>query len=355
MAKAPTTMPTSMPSSMPAAAGGDLARGRYLVEMVAECADCHTPLTPQGPDMSKRYAGGLEITDATGTWRSRNITQDKKTGIGDWTDQQIIDAIRLGKSKDGSQLFPIMPYLDFNVLTDADVKAMVAYLRTIPGVENQVKASEMKIPKIPAPPPPNQDPGNDPMKKGAYLVTIAGCVECHTPMSKLGPDMTKKFAGGFAINMPPFIGTGTIYSANITSDPDTGIGKYTEQQIIDAMTKGVKANGDKIVGPMVFHMMGWSQMQPDDVAAMAKFVKSIPAVKNTPPKSDYKANPGFPNTFDALQAAMKGAPPPGGKLGSGAAPTPPPGGKLGTGAAPPPPPPAPPTPATGSGGKLGGK
>jgi mono/diheme cytochrome c family protein len=150
-----------------------VARGNYLVNVVMSCAGCHTPLGPQGPDMRRAFAGGLEMPEAFGTWRSLNITPDPKTGIGGWTDEEIMNAVREGRRPDGTQLFPIMPYTDFHALSDEDGRAVAAYLRTLEPVENAVaRATDLKLPKPPVPPakgtPP---PAPTPVARGAYLVS----------------------------------------------------------------------------------------------------------------------------------------------------------------------------------------
>jgi hypothetical protein len=268
-----------------------LARGRYLADL-GGCMLCHTGFGPQGPDLPKAWAGGLEIPEKFGTWRSPNITQDKKTGIGDWTDEQIIAAVREGKRPDGSQMYPIMPYLFFNTLANDDAQALVVFLRTIAPIENAVAGNtDLQLPKVPAPPPSGQaPPADDPVAQGAYLATLMHCVFCHTPFDETGmPDMKNKaFAGGFEFDMPPMFGTGKLYSSNITSDRKTGIGKWTDEQIIAAVTAMKRPDGKPIMGPMMMYAMGWSKMPPEDGQALAAFVKSIPPIANKVPKSTFK-------------------------------------------------------------------
>jgi len=106
-------------------------RGKYLVEVIGACGNCHTPKGPNGDLAEKHLAGGFVIEEAFGKAVGRNITQDKETGIGSWTDREIIRAIREGKAKDGGILGPPMPFPLYKDLSDNDVKAMVAYLRTV--------------------------------------------------------------------------------------------------------------------------------------------------------------------------------------------------------------------------------
>jgi hypothetical protein len=116
---------------------------------------------------------------ASGPWRSPNITPATGTGIGNWTDEQIIAVIREGLRPDGTKLTPIMPYMNYNVLTDDDVKAVVAFLRTLKPLEKHVAKSEIRMPAVLAPKPPNQAPGDDPQKVGAYMASVMLCNFCH--------------------------------------------------------------------------------------------------------------------------------------------------------------------------------
>ena len=278
-----------------------VTRGKYLVDDVMACSGCHTPPSANGgPDMSRYMAGGFDFPDVFGTWRAPNITPDNKTGIGAWTDAQLAAAIREGKRPNGEQMYSVMPFLRFNVLSDDDTAAVVAYLRTVPPVENVVKPNtDLKLTKPPAPKPTGKPPGDDPLKKGEYLITIMQCLECHSPSTDQGPDLTRAYSGGMKFDLPPFMGSGTVWSANITSDLDTGIGKYTEDQIVNAITHLQKADGSIIMGPMMFIAPYWSGMKHDDLVAAAKYVKSIPPVKNQVPKSTARPPGDAPATSPA--------------------------------------------------------
>jgi cytochrome c553 len=272
-----------------------VARGEYLAKAGA-CLVCHTAIGPQGPDLANVGAGGLEMKEKFGVWRSPNITPDKGTGIGNWTDDQIAAAIREGLRPDGAKLSPMMPYMNYNGMTDDDVKAVVTFLRTLKPIEKQVAKSELKMEGIQAPKPPNQSPGDDPAKQGAYMASIMLCSHCHwTPNKQFtapaGPD--KMFSGGLPMELPP-LGTGTLYTANITSDPDTGIGKWTEEQILASIKTMQKPDGKMIQGPMLFMQGAWSQLEDKDLHNVAGFIKALPAVKNKVPKSTFKPHAGGP-------------------------------------------------------------
>jgi mono/diheme cytochrome c family protein len=268
-----------------------VARGDYLVNVVMNCAACHTPLGPEGPDMSKRFAGGLEFPEPFGTWRSANITQDKKTGIGGWTDEQIAAAIREGKRPNGDKLYPVMPYTFYHVLSDNDTKAVVAYLRTIPPIENAVEGTkDLKLPKPELPKPSGAEPGSAPAEKGAYLATLMHCGQCHTPMDPktFAPLEDKPMAGGQKFEMPPVFGKGDLYAANITPDKKTGIGTWTDDHMRSAITELKKKDGKPIMGPMSILGMNWGKMEKDDVDGVVAWLKDLKPVANKVPKSTFK-------------------------------------------------------------------
>jgi hypothetical protein len=270
-------------------------RGAYLTSLLG-CPFCHMPMGPKGPDFARAFAGGMEIPEKFGTWRAPNITPHKGSGIGGWTDEQIIAAVREGVRPDGSKLFPVMPYLNYNRMTDDDAKALVAFLRTVPPIDNVVAPNkDLKIPQIPAPKPTNEpDVTTDPLKHGEYLVTLMHCNMCHTAPGKDGaPDMTKQYAGGMEMEMPP-LGTGVLVTANITSDPETGIGTWSLEDVKKSMRALTRPDGSIIQGPMQFYLAGWSKMDDADLTSVATYVKGIPAVKNKVAKSTFKPHMGPP-------------------------------------------------------------
>jgi mono/diheme cytochrome c family protein len=267
-----------------------IARGTYLAESLMNCRACHTPLGPNGPDLEREYAGGLEFPDTFGTWRSPNITQDEKTGIGGWTDEQIIDAIRLGKRPSGEQMYPMMPYPYFNRLSDTDAKALVAYLRTIKPVENAIEGNtDLKLAKPEVPAPEGNAPGTELTEQGEYLATLAHCGGCHTPLAEDGSlSKDKHLAGGNEFRAFEFQGTGSVWSANITPDEKTGVGKYSDEELINAITQLDKQDGSSIVGPMTFYTDAWSSLAAGDVKAIAAYLKTVDAVENEVPKPTWK-------------------------------------------------------------------
>ncbi len=199
-----------------------LQRGDYLVNGIVACGNCHTLQTPTGPAPGMEMAGQF-LVEEKGLFKAfaPNITQDKKTGIGGWTDQQIITAIREGKRPDGTIIGPPMPIGLYRGLSDRDVRAIVAYLRQVKPVNNEMEKSTYQIPLPPAYGPPvtnvSDIPQTDKIAYGAYLAGPAGhCIECHTPFVKGRPDFANQLgAGGFPFHGP----WGVSVSANITPMP----------------------------------------------------------------------------------------------------------------------------------------
>lgn len=266
-----------------------LERGRYLVEGIGACGNCHTPKGPQGNLPGKHLAGGFEIAEGFGVAVTPNITPDRTTGIGAWSDDEIIRAIREGKGRDGRTLGPPMPYGFYRRLSDMDVKAIVAYLRTVPAVEHRVEKSRYTV-ALPASwgPPVGVVPRvsrRDLVQYGEYLAgPVAHCMECHSPMGPGGaPDLTKLGAGGFPFHGP----WGVSYSANITSDRETGIGKWTDGEIV-ASIHGARRGGGRVRPPMPvdYYVRG---ITGPDLRALVAYLRSLPPIRNAvhapePPK-----------------------------------------------------------------------
>jgi len=284
------SMVTSVAVLLPLAGQADdalIKRGAYLVNGPAACSNCHGT---RNPDMSiqagMEYAGGFHIVDPAFDVYTANITPDKDTGIGNWTDDQIIKAIREGVDPKGDIIFPPMPVPTYNNMSDDDVKAIVAYIRTVPAVKHEVPESKWNIPQQPMP-PANGAPAPDPSDKvayGAYLVTsVAHCFECHTPMTPKGPDMTKMGAGGFDIQLAPDM---VVRTPNITSDPETGIGKWTDADIRKALTEGVTPTGGHLSPPMPFPF--FKNMTSADLDAVVTFLRTIPPIRNAVARTDFQ-------------------------------------------------------------------
>ena len=177
-------------AGQPGLAETPLERGTYLVRGIVACGNCHTTR-----DAEMRFvegmelAGGFKIEEEHFTAYVPNITPDLETGIGAWTDAQIVTAIREGKRPDGSTIGPPMPFGQYRAMSDRDAEAVVAYLRSLPAVKNPVPKSEYGFPLPPAYGPPVDRVATideaDRVAYGGYLAGPLGhCVECHTPMKE---------------------------------------------------------------------------------------------------------------------------------------------------------------------------
>ena len=254
-----------------------LERGRYLVENIAACGNCHTPQGPNGPLPGKTLAGGNVIEDNPGfTAIAANITPDRETGIGGWTDAQIILAIREGRRPNGTLIGPPMPIELYRSQSDDDVRAIVAYLRTVPPVRNKVTPSTYRIKLPPAYGPPvgtvAAPPRSDKVAYGAYLAgPIGHCLACHTPMQDGRADLQRVGAGGMTFNGP----WGVSLAANLTPSREHGLGDWTDAQIERAIRSGVSADGHKLFPPMGYSF--YRGMTADDMSALIAYLRSLPA------------------------------------------------------------------------------
>jgi hypothetical protein len=263
-------------AAMPAAAETPLERGTYLMEAVAACGNCHTPITPQGqPVDGQELAGRLVEDNKFFTAYAGNLTPDTETGIGGWTDEQIITAIREGKRPDGTIIGPPMPIGLYRGISDSDAKAMVAYLRALPPVRNEVPKSTYRIPLPPAYGPPvgevaDVEPGVT-AEYGAYLAgPVAHCMECHTPMGETGPDFANRLgAGGFEFHGP----WGTSVSANLTPHED-GIAGLSDEDVVKMVTTGTQPDGTRMLPPMGYNY--YANMSPEDVKAIIAYLRTLP-------------------------------------------------------------------------------
>lgn len=218
-----------------------LARGKYLFDHVAMCADCHSTrdfTRFAGPLVAGTTGqGGEAFTNALmgtpGDFYARNITP---AGIGDWTDGEVLRAVTSGVNKHGEALFPLMPYPNYGRLDRSDAEAIVAYVRTLQPIVNHVPQRTLQFPMplairlIPAAPAFTTRPSpSDRVAYGEYMVRASACGECHTLRDQGTPRPGMAFAGGTEFNWP----WGTVVrAANITPDADTGIGSWTEDQFI---------------------------------------------------------------------------------------------------------------------------
>jgi mono/diheme cytochrome c family protein len=257
-----------------AAQTGLIDRGRHLVEGIAACGNCHTPKGPSGDLPGLAMAGGFVI-EVPGAFRAvaSNITQDRETGIGRWTDAQIALAIREGKRPDGSIIGSPMPIELYRGISDLDLLAMVAYLRTIAPVRNAVAKSAyaFALPRSYGPPVGSVKPTADnPVARGAYLAGPLGhCTECPTPMLANGQrDWARTGAGGAPISGP----LGPVVPRNITPAALSG---WTDAQIIRAIAQGIAADGRPLSPPMGYGH--YARMTPGELRDLVAYLRSLPA------------------------------------------------------------------------------
>ena len=256
-------------AATPAMAQTPAERGGYLV---------NTPIGPQGPDFSKALSGGLTFDEPPFKVTAANITPDPETGIGKWTDAQIKTLMRKGVRPDGTNVAPIMPTGFYEVLTEKDLDAIVAYLRTVKPVKNETPAPVYKMAFQRDIMPGGEKPMNesdlaDPVKRGFYLATAAHCMECHTPMERGKHDFTKLGAGGMEFPGP----WGKSVSRNITSSKEKGLGAWTDAEIKAAITQGVHRDGSKLKPPMGYPF--YARMTPQDLDAVIAWLRTVPPVE----------------------------------------------------------------------------
>jgi mono/diheme cytochrome c family protein len=267
------------PAGVPAALkNADVVRrGEYLAR-AADCMVCHT--TRDGA----KYAGGLAFPMPFGTLYSTNITPDKETGIGNYTDQDFLNAVQRGVRADGAHLYPAMPVTSYTYMTDADALAIKAYLFSLPAVHSQNQPNTLGFPYNQRwlmgvwsalfienerfRPNPAQSPE---WNRGAYLAeALAHCGECHTPRNlAFALDNRSKFRG-------------SVYgwnAFNITSDKGSGIGAWSDDELRGYLSTGHASGRGTAAGPMGEAVdKSLSEMAPADIGALVTYVRSIPAI-----------------------------------------------------------------------------
>lgn len=276
------------------AADGDPERGRYLGEHVANCLMCHSqrdwdvlgaPNTDGAPGAGSDSTFRIEsFPPGTVLW-TRNITSDPATGLGSWTDAEIARAVTSGLSRDGTPLFLNMPYDQFGRMSNPDLVDLIAWVRTLPPVRREVPARVLPLPlglvvrTMPtAPSLVETSPASGP-ERGAYLANLASCVWCHSPVDdqqKVIPGT--EMSGGHAWTLP---NGGTVRSANLTPDPATGLGAWSEAAFV-ARFRGldVDAMHRTPVGPTDFATpMPWaafSTLEEEDLRALWGWLRTLP-------------------------------------------------------------------------------
>ena len=269
-----------------------IERGRYLANHVTVCVDCHSVRDWNyfsGPIVAGTEGKGGEVFDQSlgfpGAFVAKNITP---TALSDWEDRDLARAITSGVSKDGTPFFPVMPYPSYSRLSSTDLAALVAYLRTLKPVENKVADSKPDFPMnlilrtIPGPHDPMEVDPEDEVAYGKYLVTIAGCADCHTPQEKGKKLPGMDLAGGFPFPLPD---GSIVRSANITPDEETGIGSWDESVFVERFKQyeGEQARLQKVEPGQKNSYMPWTMyagMKESDLKAMYAYLKTVKPVKN---------------------------------------------------------------------------
>jgi mono/diheme cytochrome c family protein len=279
-----------------------LQRGGYLVNQVMSCGGCHTSRATGNilvePERADAFLGGGNHFPGKGLGKLwiPNLTPDVETGLGAWKDDEILRALRDGVSRDGHFLLPMMPFDEFQHLSDEDARSIVAYLRSIPAVKEPRARPENEIgfmPKVlfkvigvqmhapatnvaaPAP--------SDKVAFGKYLARIGGCTSCHS-MTDKGPrkETDELFMSGADVGFEdPSLGT--VYPRNLTSDAATGLGNYDAAAIKQAIRTGHRLDGKSMAPPMSILIPHISGLTDEDLDALVAYLKSLPAVKHQIP------------------------------------------------------------------------
>jgi len=271
-----------------------IARGKYLANHVAICMDCHSQRDWSiyaGPIKKGTFGGGGEKfgkeSGFPGTLYSKNITP---YSLENWSDGEIFRTITTGENKDGKALFPLMPYHSYAQMDKEDLYSIIAYLRSLPALKNDVPERELDFPvnfivnTIPAKAVLSTKPDtNNVLAYGKYLVTTASCVECHSKVDKGKRIAGTEFGGGREFNFP---NDTVVTSANITPDKETGIGNWSEElfvqkfkQFSDSTYHAQQVGGNDFNTVMPWLM--YSGMTEKDLASVYAYLRTVKPIKNT--------------------------------------------------------------------------
>ncbi len=265
-----------------------IARGKFIYNVVGDCDSCHgeRDFSKFGGPVLRSGAGFLFPPELglPGKVVASNITMDVATGIGAWTDGEKLRAIREGIGRDGRALFPMMPYESFRRMSDADTEALVAYLNTLPAVASKRPRTVLDFPVsilIKSAPQPVTGTVTAPPDLGEYLVTLGGCIGCHSQEDRGALVDGKQYSGGRVFT----IGAHKVVSANITPDVETGIGRWTEAAFVKRFhdyreyeTTPLPAATQKN-----FTLMPWlnfSKYSPEELGAIYRYLRQQKAIPN---------------------------------------------------------------------------
>jgi mono/diheme cytochrome c family protein len=276
-----------------------VAQGQYVFH-AAGCLSCHTDHKNHG----KPLAGGRALATPFGTFYTPNITPDAQTGIGGWSEQDFTRALRQGLGRSGKQLYPVFPYPAYTKLSNQDIHALWAYLRSVAPVRQANKPHDLKW-YVPRPlvrlwkmlyfTPGTYQPDarkSAAWNRGAYLAQAAAhCSECHTPRNALGgSNLSLGYAG--TRNGPD-----NSVIPNITPDKKTGIGKWSASDVAEYLQSGLMPDGDT-AGDLMAEVIddGLQYLHKDDLAAIAEYITALPPIEHAvaKPKKKKKAAPKEP-------------------------------------------------------------
>ncbi|MFP5412221.1 MAG: c-type cytochrome, partial [Gammaproteobacteria bacterium] len=264
----------------------------YLVNTILACGNCHTPKDAEGRPLEARElaGGGLSFDLPFFAGAASNITPDRETGIGSWTDEEIARAITQGLRPGhgrlpGTELAVVMWVNFYKALLPSDLAAVVAYLRSIPAVRNAVPQPVYRKP-VRRETYPDAERGfteadlRDPVRRGAYLATIGHCMECHTPTVQGRTLYGEALGKGGKAFLPSFVkgypaGWQGSTSPNVTSHATAGLGGWTDAEIARAITGGVSRDGRALGPPMGYHW--YAGLNAEDVAALVAWLRTVPA------------------------------------------------------------------------------
>jgi len=259
-----------------AQAPGSVERGKYLMNTVVACGNCHFQRGPQGqPLPEKGLSGGMVFDEPPFKAYASNLTPDAETGIGKWTDAQLAKAIREGVRPDGSVIGPPMPSEFYRHMADDDLKAVIAYLRAQPAMKNAVPKSKYNIPLPPNWGPPvtsvKAPPRTDKVAYGKYLADIGHCMECHTPRTEKGLVADQWGAGGQTFKGP----WGTSVARNLTPHA-SGLKDWSDAEIAKAIRTGTDRKGQPLKPPMGFGF--YAGITEEDMGALIAYLRSLKPV-----------------------------------------------------------------------------
>jgi len=270
-----------------AMAASPAERGDYLVNTIMACGNCHTPRDADRRTIpEKAFSGGMTFATPAFIATAPNITPDLETGIGSWSDAEIKRALVQGIRPDhgrlaGAPLAAIMPANFYKALLPDDLDAIVAYLHTIKPIRNETPEPVYKAP-VRRDSYPDAEAGFnkamfvEPVRRGAYLVTIGHCMECHSAWSRGVSDFRNGLGRGGRGFPAPDGSPGSI-AANITSDPTAGIGGWTDREIARAITEGIGRDGRKLRPPMAYGF--YAGLKQADLADIIAWLRTVPPLQ----------------------------------------------------------------------------